>query len=363
MTIVFVVDDYSGGAGNIVQLLATKYAETDDVSVLLTHQTTSKRYACNGVKFIELPAAQKPAGSLPKVIYQVKWIRARIKELNPDVVISFVTLNSVFTCLGQLHTHLPIIACERICPADLHLKFPWDRLMHIAYKRADVLTVQFGEFVPLYNGKYMDKCMVTPNYVAKPDRIWKAHDREIKRFVSCGRLNASKQFDLMIDMFAEIHREVTNTELFIYGRGPYEERLRKHIESAGLSDAVFLKGYTNDTYGVLCDSDVYLMSSISEGFPNALSEAMAVGMPSVSFRCNKGIDELADYGRRGAVVPLNDKKAFVSAALQLCEDSALCAEYSRNAREASDVYSMEVVKKTWDDCIAAAIEKRKGMHQ
>ena len=360
MKIMFVVDDYSGGAGNIVQLLSTEYAKADDISVLLTHQTTQKRYECKDVTFYELSAAEKPAGSLEKVLYQVKWIKRHIKEINPDVVISFLTLNSVFTYLGHLPSRLPIIACERICPADLHLKFPWDRLMHKAYKRADILTVQFREFVPLYGGKYMEKCMVTPNYIATPDRIWKAHNRETKRFISCGRLNASKQFDLLIDMFAKIHRKNPKTELFIYGRGPYEEQLQKHIEAAGLSDSAFLKGYTNDTYGVLCDADIYLMSSKSEGFPNALSEAMAVGMPSVSFRCNTGIDELADYGRRGIVVPPEDKNAFISAALNLCTDSVLCDEYSKNAKEVSEVYSLEKVKKTWDECIVAAMEKRKG---
>jgi len=360
MKILFVVDDYSGGAGNIVQLLSTEYAKDNEVSVLLTHQTTAKRHECRDVQFYELEAAKKPAGSIKKVSYQINWVKKHIKQIKPDVVISFLTINSIFTCLGQLFSKLPIVACERICPSDLHLKFPWNMLMNIAYKRADVLTVQFGEFVPLYGGRYKEKCLVTPNYVATPDRYWKPRGQETTRFISCGRLNASKQFDILIDMFSDIHKKNPKTELFIYGRGPYEERLRKHIEEAGLSDSIFLKGYTNDTYGVLCDADVYLMPSKSEGFPNALSEAMAVGLPSVAFRCNKGIDELSDYGRRGTVVELNDREAFVSAALRLCEDTALCEEYSKNAKEVSTVYSLDKVKETWDACIEQAIRKKRG---
>ena len=65
MKIMFVVDDYSGGAGNIVQLLSTEYAKADDISVLLTHQTTQKRYECKDVTFYELSAAEKPQPSLP----------------------------------------------------------------------------------------------------------------------------------------------------------------------------------------------------------------------------------------------------------------------------------------------------------
>ena len=359
MKITFVVDDYAGGAGNIVQLLATEYAKTDDVSVLLTNQKSEKRYECKNVNFFELTADEKPKGALNVVKYQAKWIKSKLKVIEPDVVISFLTLNTVFTVLGRLPKQLPLVACERICPSDLNLKFPWNALMRISYRRADALTVQFKEFVSLYGGRYTEKCFVTPNYIAKPDRFWNERNEAVTRFISCGRLNASKQFDLLIDMFAEIHKSNPKTELFIYGRGPHEERLKKQIADAGLSDAVFLKGYTNDTYGVLCDADIYLMSSKSEGFPNALSEAMAVGMPSIAFRCNKGIDELADYGRRGKVVDANDKEAFVAAALELCGDREQRAEYSKNAKEVFEVYSLDKVKKTWDECIEKAIAHRK----
>jgi hypothetical protein len=58
MKILFVVDNYMGGAGNIVQLLATEYAKEDDVTVLLTHKTIDKRYECRNVNFVELSADQ-----------------------------------------------------------------------------------------------------------------------------------------------------------------------------------------------------------------------------------------------------------------------------------------------------------------
>lgn len=362
MKILFVVDNYSGGAGNIVQLLATEYAKNDDVSVLLTHQSGNKRYPCENVKFYELPVEGRPAGGLSVVRYQVRWIKKQIKAIQPDVVISFLTANSIFTALGRLPRSLPFIASERLCPTDLNakfFKFPWNFLMDVAYRRADVLTVQFREFTTLYGGKYTEKIMVTPNNITKPDRFWQERESDVTRFISCGRLDFPKQFDLLIDMFAEIHKKNPKTELFVYGKGPYEERLKKHVADAGLADSAFIKGYTNDTYGVLCDADIYVMPSKREGFPNALSEAMAVGMPSISFRCNAGIDELADYGRRGKVVDANDTDAFIAAALELCEKRNMRAEYSKNAKEVSDVYSLDRVKKIWDECIETAIFRRK----
>ena len=256
---------------------------------------------------------------------------------------------------------MPIIACERINPFDTVLKFPWNHLLKIAYDRADLVTVQFDSFKGFFGGRYIPKCRVTPNYIAKPDKFKKISEKgELTRFISCGRLNESKQFGMLIDMFSEIHKREPKTELYIYGHGPYEERLNKQISELGLSDSAKLMGYTHDTYGVLCDADVYLMSSKSEGFPNALSEAMAVGLPSVSFRCNGGIDELCDNGRRGTVVDLNDKAAFIEAAIELCHNREKCIEYSKNALEVSEVYSMEKVKAIWDECIKEAIEKKRN---
>ena len=358
MKILFVVDNFMGGAGNIIQLLATEYAKADAVSVLLTHKTIEKRYECPGVKFIELDLSKKPRG-IRALTYQIKWIKEQVKIEKPDVIISFITMNSVMTCLGHMHSKIPIIACERINPLISNWKFPWNVLVRIAYNRADLLTVQFEEFAKLCNGRYVEKCRVTPNYIATPDRVKDiSRISDVTRFISCGRLNDSKQFDVLLDMFAEIHKADPKTELKIYGHGPHKERLEKQIKELGLEGAAMLAGYTTDTYGVLCESDVYLMSSKNEGFPNALSEAMAVGLPSVSFRCNSGVDVLADYGRRGVVVPLDDKDAFVNAVLDICADREKYEEISKNAKEVCEVYSMPKVKAIWDECIQEAIAKR-----
>lgn len=357
MKMMFIVDDYSGGAGNIIQLLATEYAKENDVTVLLTNHTVEKRYKCENVKFIELDSGSKPKG-IKAVLFQIKWIKKQIKYYKPEVVISFITGNSIFTGIGMLFSRVPLIVCERICPVDLRLNLIWKLLMKIAYTRANAVTVQFDSFKFMYNGNYLNKCYTTPNYIAKPDKekCISSERNEKVRFVSCGRLNASKQFETMISMFGEIHKELPASELHIYGRGPYQGRLEVLISNMGLNDSVFLEGYTTDTYGVLVDSDVYFMTSKSEGFPNALSEAMAVGLPSVSFSCNPGIDELADYGKRGIVVPLNDNESFISATLKLCENIELQKSISDQAKVVSSFYSMENVKKSWDDVIQKVIK-------
>ena len=359
MKILFVVDNYSGGAGNIIQLLATEYAKTDEVSVLLTHKTAEKRYPCPGVKFVELTPEEKGAG-VRAFLYQVKWVKQQIKEEKPDVIISFITLNGVLVYLAQPRKKIPHIACERINPLGRKEKFPWNLLTRLAYNNAEILTVQFEEFAQMYGGRYAEKCRVTPNYIATPEKTKDLTQKgEVTKFVSCGRLNVSKQFPLLLEMFAKIHRQEPKTELRIYGQGPYKNLMRDKIKALELEDCAFLMGYVNGTYDALLESDVYLMSSSNEGFPNALSEAMAVGLPCVAFRCNSGIDVLADYGRRYAVIDPNDREGFINACVDLCHNEEKRKEYSKNAKEVCQVYSMENVKKTWDACIAEAFQRSK----
>lgn len=360
MKIVFIVDDYSGGAGNIVQLLSTEYAKHNDVFVLLSHQSSEKRYECKNVVFLEMHANNKPKNKIKSVLYQIKWVKNKIISINPDIVISFLTGNNILAGLSLIGLDIPFVVCERICPTDIRLNGVWKRVMRFSYNRANAITVQFSAFKTLYGDRYEEKCFVTPNYIMDPQCVKEyLNDNGKIRFISCGRLNESKQFEKMIEMFDVIHKNRQNTELYIFGKGPYEDRLIKLINELNLQDVVYIKGYSTDIYNELCEADIYLMSSKSEGFPNALSEAMAVGLASVAFRCNPGIDELCDGGRRGIVVPLNDTAAFINSAILLCDQKQLRKELGNKSKEVINQYSMESVKSNWDFCIAEAIRRKR----
>ena len=241
MKLLFIVDDYSGGAGNIIQLLATEYAKNDEVTVLLTNHHSQKRYPCEGVKFCQLGAEEKPSG-IRGFLFLIRWVKQRIKKEKPDAVISFITNNSLLVCLGHLWKKLPIIACERVNPLGRKEKFPWNILTRLAYNRAELLTVQFEDFCEMYDGRYKEKCRVVPNYIATPEKTKDlARKGEITRFISCGRLDTSKQFPVLLEMFAQIHKENPKTELRIYGKGPHQERLQKQIRELGLEDCAFFQ--------------------------------------------------------------------------------------------------------------------------
>lgn len=363
MKFLFVVDDFSGGAGNIVQLLATEYAKREEVTILLLNVHSEPRYSCENVFFKCVYENEKPSGSLKVFRFLLRCIKNVISETTPDVVLSFVTNNNILTGLALLDTKIPLVVCERNSPKMIEkLKFPWEQLLPISYGRADAVSVQFEIFSTLRKGRYKKKCVVTPNYIMSPPQmkeISSSLDSHTIKFVSFGRLVENKQFDEMISIFKEIHSKYGTSELHIYGQGPLKNQLEQIIQSSGMSNSIFLEGQIDNIYEVLCNSDIYLMTSKHEGFPNALSEAMAVGVPSVSYCCHEGIRELTDYGKRGLIADLGNRKQFVESVISLIKDNDLYRKISMSSREVSKIYDMIHVKATWDLCINKAMSRRK----
>ena len=103
---------------------------------------------------------------------------------------------------------------------------------------------------------------------------------------------------------------MSDLTLDIWGDGPEKEHLQKLILTERMENNVFLRGNTKQVHQKLAEADIYLLTSFQEGFPNALSEAMTVGLPSVSFHCHSGMDELVQDGVNGFLVEPEDADAF-----------------------------------------------------
>lgn len=177
--------------------------------------------------------------------------------------------------------------------------------------------------------------------------------------VSMGREDDVKAFWFMLKAFALIHEKAADTGLMIIGEGTYEED-RELAGRLGISDSVYFAGLQTRPYEYLKCGTVYLMTSIHEGFPNAMVEAMALGLPAVSVNCMTGPAEILDdnapygagkviYGRYGIICPAvsengmtpeqeretgidtgttgNEETEYADAVLRLLNDSELYAHY------------------------------------
>ncbi len=136
--------------------------------------------------------------------------------------------------------------------------------------------------------------------------------KENFRIISAGRLSVEKDFITLIRSFSLLtNRE--NVTLTIFGEGPERQKLEELVEELGLGQHVFLPGFSNDIRSQFIASDLFIMSSIWEGFGNVLVEAMAAGCPIISTNCESGPPEILAGGKFGKLVPVGDFEAMARA--------------------------------------------------
>ena len=122
---------------------------------------------------------------------------------------------------------------------------------------------------------------------------------------------------MMIDAVKLVTRDYADVSLRIYGAGEQEAELTSYIEAQGLEANVRLMGRSNELFRIYPNADLYLMSSDFEGMPNALAEAMAVGLPCISTDCKTGPRDLIDNGENGYLVPCGDAQGLARKIMQL----------------------------------------------
>lgn len=354
MKILFVVDDFDGGAGNVIQILANEFSNREnDITVLLLNYHTDYNYLNDKISIIKHNVNNKNLKSKTRwLIKTIKEIKEVITNVKPNVVISFLDNNNTLVGLSLMFNKIPLIVSERNNTIAIKPKGMWRFLRVPAYLRADAITVQCSNFLN-FNRLFKKKMSVTPNPIISPQSI-KMDSKQISnpvRIVSCARLIKRKRFDLMIRAFSLINKKNPNTTLYIYGEGYERDNLKKLISELSLNGKVFLPGRTNNVFDVLKKCDIYLMTSEQEGFPNSLSEAMAIGLPCVAFECHKGLQDLVNDSKNGFLIAPGNINLMAERVNALIESSDLREDISKQAKLVSEKFSVSSVSDLWEDII------------
>jgi glycosyltransferase involved in cell wall biosynthesis len=170
-----------------------------------------------------------------------------------------------------------------------------------------------------------------------------------KRVITLGRLNKTKQFDLLIRAFSLLAAEFPDWDLWIWGEGPERAALEAQVGQLHMDERIFLPGRTVTPWNELAKGQVFAMSSSHEGLPMALMEGMALGLPVVSFDCPSGPRELTRNGEDGLLIPPGDANSMAAALRRLISDDPLRAELGRKAAiSVRERYSLKAVLQIWD---------------
>lgn len=337
-----------GGAERVISLLTKEMAEKGLPVKILLYQDVQPFYTID--PRVEIVYVCKETGSR-NVLKNLLWMRRFYRD-NADVVISFLAMYNVLTLLATLGGRQTVIVADRNDPRHVPGKGPLRKLRDFLYRFADGVIVQTKHNQVYFSAAVQKKSTIIYNPVDLGGKAGIALETpKRRRIVSVGRLMPQKNQCLLLEAFAKVREKFPEYTLTIYGEGPHRQTLEERIARLGLEGQVFLPGSVKDVHERITDADVFVMSSDYEGMPNALIEAMCLGLPVISTAVS-GATDLIQSGHNGLLVNCGDTDALAEAMEQLLGSREKREAFGREAEKLNDKLKIEDITRQWLEAVA-----------
>ena len=348
-----------GGAERVACNLANHLAANGNEVEILTMSDAKDSYGLDGRVGCAtlLHEAERKNTIYNTVVRAFRLYRYLCKKNDIDAYVVMLPATILMLMMMRFATKAKVILSERNNPSD-YAKW-MQKLLKTVTGRADGVVFQ-TTVVERWYAPSMKKAIgrVIPNAInpafLRPVYIGQ---RE-KTIVAAGRLNKQKNFQLLIRSFAKIAPLFPEHKLIIYGKGELLEELRSLAGTLGVGDRVEFPGYVANMPERLEKASMFVLSSDYEGMPNALMEAMALGLPCVSTDCGGGGARfLVKDGENGFLVPQKDEEALAIAMQKILSDEALAAKLGNVARKLQETLAPEKIYGEWESFIKQIAER------
>lgn len=294
-------------------------------------------------------------------------LRRAIQQSKADIVITFIDLTNILTLVATLGIRLPVVISERVNPAYHSVGSFWSTIRKLVYRRASCLVVQTKDALSCFSPAIQIKAKVIPNPIISPevlnDEQEKQSEKSPKILMAMGRLCEQKGFDLLLKAFAQIESQYPNWKLNIWGEGEKRKSLEELRDELGLKERVHFKGMIQDHYNAMQLANIFVLSSRYEGFPNVLGEAMACGLPVISFDCPSGPREMIIHEVNGLLVPNINSNDLALGIQRLMENEAMANRLGNEARKVTETFSLNKIMNMWEKLIMKIIDNEKTKKQ
>ncbi len=334
--ILFIVPTLSGGgAERVVSVLSDELSKQGyDVALLLSMRKEREYYLNPDVRlFVDETYNNNKGNPISRTYSRIKKARRVVKEFKPDVVIPF--LPSIMRDAYIATRGIKTVFVGTMRNAPIGLSAFAIKIQDYVFKHSDIIYLQTDEQRKYLPRKALKKSFVLPNPVSAAllPVVWGRPQNDFIQLVSLGRLTEQKNYAMLIEAAEIVHEKHPNIRLNIFGQGPLQDSLQALINNWDANNYITLCGRTNNPVEELIKSDVFVFSSNYEGMPNALMEAMAVGMPCISTDCPTGPRELIGNDERGLLIPVGDSQSMADAIISLIENPAMAEEMGKNAKQ------------------------------
>lgn len=265
-------------------------------------------------------------------------IRNKVKKIIPDVILAFGDWFSPMVLLALYGTNYPVFISDRTSP-DYKFKFPIPQLKKWLYPKSAGFIAQTIRAAEYKRKQFGDKLniKVIPNAI-RVVKLYPEIQRE-KVILYVGRFAWEKGPERLIQAFSKIE-DKAGWQLQMAGTGPLFEPMKKLAKELGCTDSIVFLGQIEDVDSLFARSSIYVLPSVLEGFPNALCEAMAAGLPVLCFDSIPH-ESILTHQVDGIVVKDGDIEGLKNSLLTLMHNQILRNELGFHARKISERLSID----------------------
>ena len=276
-------------------------------------------------------------------------VRKTIKRVHPDLIVSFLPYPSIISIFAKIGLKIKIVFSERVDPSIYKgfIKIIGHRIL----SHADGAVFQLESAKDFYIRTALhDKSVVIPNAVTLTKKPRVELDKRTNEIAFVARFDIrQKRQDLMIEAFVLILRRYPDIKLVFYGDGPDEPIIRELVKKHSIESNVIFAGSVSPIDKYISNKRLFVLSSEFEGIPNALIEAMCVGLPCVATDCTPGGARfLIQDGVNGLIVPRGNPEELADACCRVLNDPELAERLGMNAQNVIDRFSPPRIYKKWN---------------
>lgn len=307
-----------------------------------------KLYSDAGIKFSRIPRNKK------RPIKFLRDFASEIKKRRPDIVHCWLWSGNIWGRWAAVLAGMKnIIVAYRISYLGYSkilrvLEKLTTKKVHYSansYACADFIGKKLGvssdRFHVIYNGISFEKFAIS----SKREELFRelTIPEDAKIVTTVGRLTYQKNYPMLLKVAQKCKDTQLPVHFIIVGHGEKSKELIELAHHLGVMDIVHFLGLRRDIPEILRSSDIFCFTTLYEGFPNVLLEAMTAGLPIVTTNFD-GVDELIEDGVNGQIVGINNIGGAYLALRAYLDDQALASKYGRKAREAvQSRFSMELM--------------------
>lgn len=351
--ILFISSLKKGGSERVMVNIAEYLHEKKYDVILVTQYKSEKEYSILPEirrVYSEPDETRLQGGRIKNFCVRYRELRKIWKAYKPDVILSFLGKNNLMAIAAAALLPSKVAVSVRGEPTMEYEGWLMRFLAKFMFRFADGVIFQTDMARAFFPKAVRRKSVILHNPLNR-----QFLDREVcvekdNLIVAVGRLDENKNHAMLIHAFSKIADEYPKMRLVIYGEGGLRPKLEALVAEKGLSDRIELPGSVTDVADRICKAKIFALTSNTEGMPNSIIEAMALGVPVVATDCPcGGSAALIEEGENGLLVPVGDAFALADAFRKILEDTEFAKKLSENAYQTTMEFTPDKVNKEWEE--------------